>query len=280
MRWGVLDRLLGEPERFLDACDRGRPLVLRPRTLPQEVPTLRELTCGLGGPLLRPPYVEMVRDGRSVAVSEYSAPVAPARAGEREGFADPERIMRLMAEGATLLLPRLDEWNASVGALSALLARDLGRETDALCCATTAATPGAGGYRDEADVLVVQLVGRKRWTVADAPAGRDGLPEPPPADGPALDTVLAPGDVLFVPRGAPHTATGGEGLSVHLALVLGKAGADGPHAPSPARPGTPDGDDPAGSLSDAQLLDAARELLGAARRRVDVAVRRGFAPEP
>ncbi|MFG2718940.1 JmjC domain-containing protein [Streptomyces sp. NPDC048416] len=223
MRWGVLDRLVGEPELFFDQCRSGRPHVFTPPRLPQETPGTRELGAALSGGLMRTPYVEMVREGEVVPASEFSTTRVVAGRPE-EGFADPELIMRLLADGATLLLPQLDQWNPSVGALTALLARDLGRRTEAFCFATLAGRRGLDIHRDDADVLVVQLAGRKEWTVYDAPADGHWHPGPasPPGE-PALRTVIGAGDVLYVPRGAPHTATGDEGLSVHLALTVREA---------------------------------------------------------
>ncbi|MGW2815831.1 JmjC domain-containing protein [Streptomyces sp. NPDC001415] len=269
MGWGVLDRLVGEPELFFDRCRGGRPHVFTPPSLPQEAPGPRELAAALSGGLLRTPYVEMVREGEVVPASEFSTARVVAGRHE-EGFADPERIMHLLAEGATLLLPQLDQWNASVGTLTALLSRDLGRATEAFCFATMAGRRGLDVHRDDADVLVVQLAGRKEWTVYDAPADGHWHPGPVAHPGePALRTVIGAGDVLYVPRGAPHTATGNEGLSVHLALTIREATtnrlrqtladllteATDSIAPRP--------------LTEAQLLDCVRELIEAAGKKLD-----------
>ncbi|WP_167160242.1 cupin domain-containing protein [Streptomyces sp. MBT27] len=256
MRWGVLDRLLGEPGSFFETCRLGRPRVFTPPFLPQEVPTLRELTGALGGGLMRTPYVELVRESEVVPAAELGAAAGTAH-GAEEGFADPERIMHLLAEGATLLLPRLGRWNASAGALTALLSQDLGRETEAFCFATTVGRRGRDVHCDDADVLVVQLAGRKEWTVYEAPAHGDvrhGAVRTPAA--PALCTVIGAGDVLYVPRGAPHRATGEDGLSAHLALTIREAARPAPD-PTP------------GPITEAELLATARELLASARARVE-----------
>ncbi|MEU3499891.1 cupin domain-containing protein [Streptomyces hundungensis] len=279
MGWAVLDRLVGEPGLFFEACRRGLPQVFTPAVLPQEVPTLRELTGALSGGLMRTPYVEMAREGETVPASEFGA--APGAAGGHEqGFADPEQIMALLAEGATLLLPRLDQWNASAGALTALVSQDLRRATEALCVATMAGHRGPAEHRDDADVLVVQLAGRKEWTVYAVPP--EGPRQPGPMPGPgepaldtaprqpgptprpgesALDTVIGAGDVLYVPRGAPHTATGDEGFSVHLTLTIRREELRR-GLTRPAR---------ADLMTAAQLLDTTRELILAARKRMAAA---------
>ncbi|AYG84565.1 hypothetical protein DWB77_06779 [Streptomyces hundungensis] len=279
MGWAVLDRLVGEPGLFFEACRRGLPQVFTPAVLPQEVPTLRELTGALSGGLMRTPYVEMAREGETVPASEFG-PAPGAAGGHEQGFADPEQIMALLAEGATLLLPRLDQWNASAGALTALVSQDLRRATEAFCVATMAEHRGPAEHRDDADVLVVQLAGRKEWTVYAVPPegprqagpmpgpGEPALdtvprrPGPMPGPGePALDTVIGAGDVLYVPRGAPHTATGDEGLSVHLTLTIRREEL----RRGPTRPARAD------LMTAAQLLDTTRELIFAARKRMAAA---------
>ncbi|MCT9088820.1 cupin domain-containing protein [Streptomyces sp. ASQP_92] len=268
MGWAALDRLVGEPELLFEACRQGRPQVFRPAVLPQEVPTLRELTEGLSGGLMRTPYVEMVREGAVVPAAEFSAARVVA-GGHEEGFADPEQITRLLAEGATLLLPRLDQWNASVGALTALVSQDLRRVTEAFCFATMAGRRGLDVHRDDADVLVVQLAGRKEWTVYDAPADGDRHPRPVPGPGePALVAVVGAGDVLYVPRGAPHTATGNEGLSVHLALTIREAGTKPLRQTLADLLPEPVAGEPPRPMTEAQLLDTTRELIEAARERM------------
>ncbi len=74
---------------------------------------------------------------------------------------------------------------------------------------------------DDHDIVVIQLRGRKRWYLGDAPAGLenfwDQIPGPAPALGEHSVVDLAPGDVMFVPRGTVHTVDAAE-ESLHLAL--------------------------------------------------------------
>jgi hypothetical protein len=72
------------------------------------------------------------------------------------------------------------------------------------------------------DILVVQVHGNKRWRVWDAqvphPIGADRLNVN--ARAPHQEVEMAPGDVLFIPRGAPHSAAVSNGHSVHLTIGL------------------------------------------------------------
>ncbi|MFJ9690672.1 JmjC domain-containing protein [Kitasatospora sp. NPDC101183] len=264
----VLDELTGDTDAFRKALEGRRPQVFRPERWPAGLPRPEELDAVLRGGLLRVPYVEMVQDGEVVAPERFCA--ARTVAGRREeGWADPGRIAALLDQGATLLLPQMDQWHGPVRELATGIALRLGRRTEAFCFATGAGRRGLDVHRDDADVLVVQLAGEKEWTVHEAPADGRWHPGLAPEPGPvALHTVLAPGEVLYVPRGAPHTATGREGLSVHLSFTVREAGVGrlraavgeflaGGGADLPERPG-----------AEAELLATAAEVLRLGRERL------------
>ncbi|MFD7643718.1 JmjC domain-containing protein [Kitasatospora sp. NPDC059795] len=267
---GALAGLVGDTAAFVELLAKRQPEVFAPDAWPAGVPGPKDLDEVLRGGLLRVPYVEMVRAGEVVPAAEFCT--TRTVAGRREqGFADPERIGALLAEGATLLLPQLDQWHPSVRALAADIARTLGRRTEAFCFATGPGRRGLDVHRDDADVLVVQLAGEKEWTVHEAPADGRWHPGPAPEPGPvALATVLRAGQVLYVPRGAPHAATGHAGLSVHLSFTVREAGTGGMWgaigewlagggraATLPQRPAT-----------EAELLATAAELLRLGRERL------------
>ncbi|MFJ5228459.1 JmjC domain-containing protein [Kitasatospora sp. NPDC088391] len=266
----VLADLVGDPEAFGKALEERRSRVFRPDGWPAGLPGPAVLDEVLGGGLLRVPYVEMVQDGEVVAPERFCT--VRTVAGRHEGgWADAGRIGALLDGGATLLLPQLDQWHAPVRAMAADIAHRLGRRTEAFCFATGAGRRGLDVHRDDADVLVVQLAGEKEWTVHAAPADGNWRPGPAPEPGPVeLRTVLAPGEVLYVPRGAPHAATGRQGLSVHLSFTVREAGAgrlraalgeflaaDGRAGGSAERPGT-----------QGELLAAAAEVLRLGRERL------------
>lgn len=89
---------------------------------------------------------------------------------------------------------------------------------------------GLGQHWDEHDVLVVQLRGRKHWLVQETPrtlplrerAAQIGLgpSEPPPPGPPIVDSVLSPGDVVFIPRGTWHTVTPVGEPTLHATFAL------------------------------------------------------------
>ncbi|MFJ5885075.1 JmjC domain-containing protein [Kitasatospora cineracea] len=266
----VLAELTGDADAFAEALAGRTARVFRPAGWPAGLPRAAELEAVLNSGLLRVPYVEMVQDGTVLAPERFCT--ARTVAGRHEdGWADPGRIAALLAEGVTLLLPQLDQWHAPVRALAAGLALRLGRHTEAFCFATAAGGRGLKVHRDDADVLVVQLAGEKEWTVHHPPADGHWQPGLAPAPGPvALHTVLTPGQALYVPRGAPHAATGRQGLSVHLSFTVREPGTERLHTAlgeyltaTPLDTGLPER-----PLPEDELLATAAELLRRSRERL------------
>mmetsp|Transcript_30142 Transcript_30142/g.39702 ORF Transcript_30142/g.39702 Transcript_30142/m.39702 type:complete len:519 (+) Transcript_30142:46-1602(+) len=98
---------------------------------------------------------------------------------------------------------------------------------------TTSAPP----HTDKQDVFVLQTQGKKGWRVYSPPNPADNLKVDPFQRGkgtdvldleslgePIIDTVLSPGQMLYVPAGFPHTTDtvtdneGGTDTSVHLTV--------------------------------------------------------------
>ncbi|MBV9842472.1 MAG: hypothetical protein JOY99_13240 [Sphingomonadaceae bacterium] len=76
-------------------------------------------------------------------------------------------------------------------------------------------------HYDEHDIVAVQLRGTKTWHLSQGPSplctGWQSIPGPLPMLGAAISVTMRPGDVLYVPRGLPHTVDGA-GESLHVAI--------------------------------------------------------------
>jgi hypothetical protein len=74
---------------------------------------------------------------------------------------------------------------------------------------------------DDHDLIVVQLIGSKRWYVSKRASELGNVWKGIPGDAPHLGAheilVLHPGDALYLPRGTYHTVDS-DTLSLHLAL--------------------------------------------------------------
>jgi hypothetical protein len=76
-------------------------------------------------------------------------------------------------------------------------------------------------HYDDHDILIVQLAGTKRWYVANRPSALfnawRGVSGNPPDLGPHDVVDVAPGDLMYLPRGTFHTVDS-DAFSVHLAI--------------------------------------------------------------
>ncbi|HEY6483386.1 MAG TPA: cupin domain-containing protein [Steroidobacteraceae bacterium] len=91
---------------------------------------------------------------------------------------------------------------------------------------TTSAFWSRGGMRapvhyDDHDLLVVQLLGNKRWYVSKRPSELNntwkGIPGEAPQLGPHFTIDMRPGDLVYLPRGTHHSVDC-EFESVHVAI--------------------------------------------------------------
>ena len=140
-----------------------------------------------------------------------------------------DRVAALFAEGHTVVLQALHRTWPAVLELSTRLAAELGHPVQANAYVTPPTSRGFSAHYDVHDVFVLQLAGRKHWTVHE-PVHPDPLRNQPwnghaaavaaraDDDPPAVDTVLAPGDVLYLPRGWLHAATALGEVSAHLTI--------------------------------------------------------------
>ncbi|MFD9308052.1 cupin domain-containing protein [Streptomyces sp. NPDC060048] len=266
----TLRSLVGDPEPFLGTAWRREARVLRPGALPAQLVTLADLDAALTGGLLRRPYLELVRGGQNLELDDFTS-VRRVGAHEFPGYADPDKVLRRISSGATLLMRNIEHWHPGAAALCDRLSAELGRPVEAFLFVTPPGEQGLGPHRDDADVFVVQLHGSKRWKVHGVPASGEWDAGYTPHPGSVvLETTVEPGQVLYIPRGAPHSAVGRSGgLSVHLSLTVRPPGTEALRAALarhldselslPSRPV-----DEAGLRGTAgELLDHYRERLGA-----------------
>ncbi|MEV4494696.1 cupin domain-containing protein [Micromonospora arborensis] len=216
----ILRNLVGDVPAFLAESWRRVPTVLRPTQPPVGVFTVRDLELSLAGGLLRAPYVAVLGAGEN----PLDGIVAPRTVADRHlpDYVDPEKVSRRVAEGASVLLRNIEHWHAPTAALAYELGTDLGRPVEAFFFLTPAERQALPPHRDDADVFVVQVQGQKEWTVHSTPT--DGRWDRGRAEQPGqvvLRVRLAPGEVLYLPRGAAHSAVAADGsTSAHLSLTV------------------------------------------------------------
>ncbi|MCW2722103.1 cupin domain-containing protein [Pseudonocardia sp.] len=176
---------------------------------------------------LRTPFLRLARNGAVVDSSSFTGPGGVgAEIGDQ---VRDDKVAGLFAEGTTVVLQALHRLWPPVIDFATRLGAELGHPVQANAYVTPRASRGFSAHYDVHDVFVLQLAGRKHWTV-HAPVHTDPLRDQPwndharavaaraRDDAPAIDTVLEPGDVLYLPRGWLHAATALGETSAHLTV--------------------------------------------------------------
>jgi hypothetical protein len=177
---------------------------------------------------LRTPFLRMAKDGTVLPAKQFTRG-GGAGAGIADQVAD-DLVLGRLAEGATLVLQGLHRtWPPLVG-FGSQLADELGHPVQINAYITPPQSRGFAPHYDVHDVFVLQVAGRKHWRIHE-PVVRDPLDNQnwersraevaARADGEALiDTVLAPGDALYLPRGTIHAAEALGETSIHLTIGI------------------------------------------------------------
>jgi ribosomal protein L16 Arg81 hydroxylase len=111
---------------------------------------------------------------------------------------------------------------------STQLADELGHPVQINAYVTPPQNRGFAPHHDVHDVFVLQVSGRKHWTihppVVEAPLGNQPFSAFKAAiaarvgEDPLIDTVLEPGDALYLPRGTVHSADALGEISIHVTV--------------------------------------------------------------
>ncbi|MFC8226401.1 cupin domain-containing protein [Streptomyces sp. NPDC057287] len=176
---------------------------------------------------LRTPFLRVAKDGTTLPASSFTAPAGVGATIADQ--VDDTALWRAFADGATLVLQALHRTWEPVADLVSDLSTELGHPVQANAYVTPPQNRGFDAHYDVHDVFVLQIEGTKRWIVHE-PVLPDPLRDQPwtdhrsavadraTHDRPHLDTVLHPGDVLYLPRGWLHAARAQGQVSIHLTL--------------------------------------------------------------
>jgi hypothetical protein len=180
---------------------------------------VERLVCETG---LRFPAFRLVKEGAKLDVSDYTVDL-PWRPAPFSRTADVERVLAEFEAGATIVIQGLHVNRAETATFCRALEGALGHPVQANAYYTPRGSQGLAVHHDTHDVFVLQVTGRKRWLVYEPvfvlPLKEQryraelGLPGEP-----VIDTVLAPGDTLYLPRGWLHEARTSDSDSLHLTV--------------------------------------------------------------
>jgi hypothetical protein len=214
-----------DAETFFAEYWERRPLVLH-RDEPGRFDELlsetdvERLVCSTA---IRYPAFRLVREGGQVDLGAYTGDIS-----WRPPFTRTADVPRVLAEweaGATIVLQALHvNWHP-LAVFCRLLEGALDRALQANAYYTPRGSQGFAVHHDTHDVLVLQIVGEKRWLLYEPllelplkhqrysrELGRHGAP--------GDDLVLRPGDTLYLPRGWLHQAETSTSDSLHVTIGI------------------------------------------------------------
>jgi bifunctional lysine-specific demethylase and histidyl-hydroxylase NO66 len=226
----VLARLIAvDWDRFADRYWGQQPLLSPAADLPGgltqllSADSIDELVSQRG---LRTPFLRVARNGTTLADRAFTAP-GGVGAGISDQVSD-DRLVRLFADGSTLVLQALHRFWPPIIEFCQRLAAELGHPVQANAYITPPQNQGFSAHYDVHDVFVVQIDGEKQWQIhrpildsplRDQPWNDRKAAVQQQAQEPALmEARLRPGDCLYLPRGYLHAATALGGVSTHLTL--------------------------------------------------------------
>ncbi len=228
----ALSRLVScGPDEFAERHWGSDPLLSRAADLPAPFTDLfsndavDELVSERG---LRTPFLRLAKDGATLPERSFTSG-GGIGAGVTDQLSD-DRLLRQFADGATMVLQGLHRTWQPLIAFSQDLAADLGHPVQVNAYVTPAQNTGFSDHYDVHDVFVLQVEGRKQWRIRppvhplplrDQPwTGRRSAVEQAASREPLIETVLEPGDCLYLPRGYLHSATALGGVSTHLTIGI------------------------------------------------------------
>jgi lysine-specific demethylase/histidyl-hydroxylase NO66 len=177
---------------------------------------------------LRTPFLRVARGGTVVPVARYTR--SGGTGAEVGDQVVDDRLLDLFVDGHTLVLQGLHRiWPALVD-FAGQLVTDLGHPVQVNAYVTPSQSQGFSAHYDTHDVFVLQVAGEKRWRIHE-PVLRSPLRDQPWTDHRAaveeratgdavIDTVLRPGDSLYLPRGYLHAAEALGGVTCHLTVGI------------------------------------------------------------
>jgi len=177
---------------------------------------------------LRTPFLRMAKDGTVLSGSAFTRG-GGAGASIADQAAD-DRVLAAIDDGATLVLQALHRSWPPLVDFGTRLAAELGHPVQINAYITPPQNQGFAPHYDVHDVFVLQVSGRKRWMI-HKPVLVDPLADQPwekrraavaarVAEPALIDTVLEPGDALYLPRGTVHAAAATGQTSIHLTVGI------------------------------------------------------------
>jgi ribosomal protein L16 Arg81 hydroxylase len=156
------------------------------------------------------PRLRLTRDGKSLPSTDYLRHVTSGRRRVQIPRLLPVKLTEQLRRGATLVLDAVDELYTPLEELAAGLESTFHEHVQINAYAGWRTSRGFDLHWDDHDVFILQVAGRKRWSVYGMtrpyPLARDVEPNQKPTHDPLWEAILEDGDLLYIPRGWWHVA--------------------------------------------------------------------------
>jgi hypothetical protein len=177
------------------------------------------------------PRLRLVRDGKPLPVSSYLRHTTSARQKSTIPRLKTTELTRQLREGATLVLDAVDELSEPVEELAKHLELFFREHVQVNLYAGWQTSRGFDLHWDDHDVFILQVTGRKRWSVYGQtrpyPLVNDVEKAQKPTHAPVWEGTLEDGDLLYIPRGWWHVAEPLAEPTLHLTVgVHNRTGLD------------------------------------------------------
>ncbi|HEX8148342.1 MAG TPA: cupin domain-containing protein [Pyrinomonadaceae bacterium] len=177
------------------------------------------------------PRLRLVRDGKSLPVSSYLRHQTGGRQKTTVPRLKGAGFARELRGGATLVLDAVDELSEPVEDLAKGLELFFRERVQVNLYAGWQTSRGFDLHWDDHDVFVLQVTGRKRWSVYGQtrphPLVNDIEKARKPEHEPLWEGTLEDGDLLYIPRGWWHVAEPLAEPTLHLTVgVHNRTGLD------------------------------------------------------
>ncbi|MGI9105500.1 MAG: cupin domain-containing protein [Pyrinomonadaceae bacterium] len=170
------------------------------------------------------PRLRLMRDGKSLPASAYLRHVSGARRQTPIPRLQSVKFTQQLRAGATLVLDAVDELYEPLEELAAGLEQFFHERIQINAYAGWHTSRGFDLHWDDHDVFILQVTGRKRWSIYGMtrphPLAGDGDLNPKPTGEPVWEATLEDGDFLYIPRGWWHVATPLDEPTLHLTVGI------------------------------------------------------------
>ena len=159
--------------------------------------------------------IKLVRADGDVASREYT---------NDAGRVQPLEVAKHFDDGATVIFNQIHTRVPSLARLCVALGRRFSSRVQTNVYLTPPDAQGFAPHWDTHDVFVLQLSGRKRWSIYDTrvrlPLRGQRFERGTPPGGVSNEFELGPGSALYLPRGLMHSARSTGQASLHITLGL------------------------------------------------------------